>query len=182
MASFMSRYREAVTLHHAWETPLTCPSCGTTAVPVMKGWTPSLEMRFGDRATIYANLSCPKCAADLRETASAALPPMFSGIELPAAIRRTLWTFLVVFMGGGLLLVGLLAWGVRSGWWTGRAFTALSFSVVLIAPLIMFMNYRLAQVRNRCECGHPAYKFMGMLGRSYCFRCSSCGRLLRTRD
>ena len=182
MASFMKRYREAVTLEHAWETPLTCPKCGTTAAPVMKGWTPNLEMRFGDQATIYANLSCANCGADLRGAAAGALPPMFSGLALPAATRRLLITFLVAFLGGELLLVGMILLGMRSGWWTGRAFTALAFTGGLIAPLVMLMNYRLAQVRNRCECGSPAYKFMGLLGRSYCFRCSSCGRLLRTRD
>jgi hypothetical protein len=32
------------------------------------------------------------------------------------------------------------------------------------------------------HCGEPDYVFLGMLGRSYCYRCSSCGRLLRLRD
>ncbi len=179
MASFLSRYREAVELQHAWEVPVTCPSCGTTAVPVMKGWTPSLKMRFGHRATIYANLTCVNCGADLRETAAEALAPMFSAVEVPAAIRRTRITFVGLFVGGELLLVGL---SVRSHWWGPRAFVALTATAALVAPFVLFLNYRLASARTTCACGKPAYKFMGLLGRSYCFRCSSCGRLLRMRN
>lgn len=182
MASFMSRYRDAVTLHHAWETPLTCPKCGTTAVPAMKGWTPNLAMNFGDRATIYANLTCSHCGVDLRAAATTSLRETFSALPIPTANRRMLVTFLVGLIGGELLLIAIGAWGGRSGVWPMKAFPAFLAPSLLVAPTIMLMNYRIASIRSSCPCGAPAYKFMGLLGRSYCFRCSSCGRLLRMRD
>jgi hypothetical protein len=46
----------------------------------------------------------------------------------------------------------------------------------------MWFNYQIASIRCWCECGRPGYKFMGLLGRSYCYRCSSCGRRLRLKD
>ena len=53
---------------------------------------------------------------------------------------------------------------------------------LLLQPMILLFNWQVHSPRFRCDCGQPAYKFMGMLGRSYCYRCSSCGRLLRLRD
>ena len=32
---------------------------------------------------------------------------------------------------------------------------------------------------NVINAGNPEYSFLGLLRRSYCYRCSSCGRLLR---
>jgi hypothetical protein len=178
MASFMSRYREALTLRHGWETPLTCPKCGTTAVPVMTGW----KDRVGDPATVYANLTCSHCGADLRAAAATSLRETFTALPIPAANRRMLVTFVIGLVGGELLLIAIGAWGARSGVWPLKALPAFLAPSLLAGPAILFFNYRLASLRMTCACGAPAYKFMGMLGGSYCLRCSSCGRLLRMRD
>jgi hypothetical protein len=80
-----------------------------------------------------------------------------------------------------LLIVGIVA-GMRLGWWGPRAFIALSGLGVLVLPAVFWFNSQVHSIRHRCECGRPDYVFMGLLGRSYCYRCSTCGRILRLRD
>ncbi len=62
------------------------------------------------------------------------------------------------------------------------AFLALTGLILLLPPAIFWFNWQIHGARHRCECGQPAYVFMGLLERSYCYRCSTCGKLLRVRD
>ena len=90
-------------------------------------------------------------------------------------------------MVGLLLLIPLLfaaaVWlGVPNGRWGGWAFSLLALLALFSGPAVMWCNYRIHSIRHECECGKPDYLFMGLLGRSSCHRCSSCGKLLRLRD
>ena len=49
-------------------------------------------------------------------------------------------------------------------------------------PVAVWFRWRIRRLRSACPCGTPRNRFMGMLGRTYCLRCSNCGRLLRFRD
>jgi hypothetical protein len=53
---------------------------------------------------------------------------------------------------------------------------------VFVAPLALWFNWRDASLRSRCQCGKPEYELLGLLGRSYCYRCRSCGQPLLFRD
>jgi hypothetical protein len=72
--------------------------------------------------------------------------------------------------------------GVALKLWGADVFLYLVVFAFLSAPGIMIFNYQIASLRRQCACGRPDYRFLGMLGRSYCYRCDSCGRLLRIRD
>ena len=92
--------------------------------------------------------------------------------------------FIALMVGALLFLLTGASLSFFAGWHSFGGIltrTPLLF-LPLLAPTIMWFNWQIASIRCRCECGKPAYKFMGMLGRSYCYRCSSCGRLLRLRD
>lgn len=182
MRTLMQKYRERLQHQHAWEVELTCPSCGFTGLPVFHGWTPSYAINLGNTPTIYAQLTCPKCGADLKKAAGQKSVELFADVAIPPRNRRVLAWFLGLWVGGTLLLVAVLFAGVWAGWWGYGVFTILSLLTVFIAPSVMWLNWQIASFRYQCECGHPAYKFMGMLGRSYGYRCSTCGRLLRLRD
>ena len=168
---------------HGWEVELQCPACGVVAMPVYNGWTPSHAIRLGNRPVIYANLNCPTCGADLKQTAGAKLVELFAEVRVPPRNRRRIATFLVV----GLLLEAFLMAAVRffdnrGGLWSLVSTCLLTGQMILLFPFIIWMNSQIALIRHQCECGRPAYKFMGLLGRSGCYRCSSCARLLRLRD
>lgn len=189
MVSLMSRYRELITKYgermqhqHAWEVELNCPACGVTAVPVFHGWTPSYAINVGNTPTIYANLTCPRCGADLRGTAGKKLVERFADESIPPRNRQVLIRFLAISLGIPLLATAGLFIGVWAGWWGYGAFVILTPLCLVSLPFIRWLNWQVASLRYQCECGQPAYKFMGMLGRSYCYRCSTCGRLLRLRD
>ena len=62
----LAKYRERMQHEHGWEVELRCQRCGSDAMPIFKGWTPSLAINYGNRPTIYANLECPRCGEDLR--------------------------------------------------------------------------------------------------------------------
>jgi hypothetical protein len=178
----MQRYREALEHKHGWDVELECGGCGLRGIPEFRGWKPSPSMRFGDSATIYADLACTGCGRGLKEEAGAELTHLFSGMTVPPRNRRLLVHFILIVVGIPLILAAIVYYGISVGWWTSSAFLAFTALPVLFFPAIMTMNYRIASIRRECPCGAPAYVFMGMLGRSYCYRCSSCGRRLRLRD
>lgn len=163
---------------HGWDVELACPACGTVAVPVFGGWTPSGAIRFGNAPTIYADLRCPNCGARQDDPAGAKLVELFARVEVPAANKRLMTAFIaliVSFEVAGTIFILLGGWRALGG-------ALVRAPLLLLAPTLLWFNRRIASIRSRCECGRPDHKFMGLLGRSYCYRCSSCGRLLRLRD
>jgi hypothetical protein len=182
MASILKRYREAVEHKHGWEADLTCGGCGQRGRPEYHGWTPGHARGFGDRPTVYAKLTCASCGCGLEQEAGDEVVQLFRDVEVPAANRRVIWEFVALMVGVPLLLAALVELGARLGWWGRIGFTALALLPILLGPAILYFNYRVASLRRECPCGTPDYVFMGMLGRTYAYRCASCGRLLRLRD
>lgn len=182
MASFLKKYRERLEHTHGWKVPLTCTHCGHEGLPHYDGWTPSTAVRFGNRPTIYANLLCEDCGESLKEEAGVKLVEMLSPQPTDTRNRRLLWNMICVLVVVPVLLAGLIWLGVQNGMWGPWAFSWLAIMGLFFPLATMWINYRIHSIRHECECGNPAYLFMGLLGRSYCYRCSSCGRLLRLRD
>ena len=169
----LAQYRKRLTNDHGWEVSFPCGRCGADAVPNFHGWTPSQAINFGNKPTIYANLECPKCGDDMKEVAGEKLVALFAEEATPAKFKQMALLFIVVLAGIPALLLVL-----PRSWWT----YAMIPYFLLLQPMIFLFNWQVHSPRFRCDCGEPAYKFMGLLGRSYCYRCSSCGRLLRLRD
>jgi hypothetical protein len=157
---------------------LQCPTCGKIALPVFNGWTPSHAINFGDTPTIYVDLTCRSCGADLRQAAGTKLVELFASVGVPPRNKRLIMTFIA------LILAVELPGAILSLFqrWRQLGVFLLGTPLLPVAPTILWFNGQIASIRSRCECGKPDYKFMGLLGRSYCYRCSSCGRLLRLRD
>jgi len=182
MAGLFTEYHRRMRHEHGWQVPLDCPVCRHLGVPDFEGWTPQQGMNFGDRPTIYADLACENCGHDLHDTAGEKLVELFTEVSTPGRNRRLLWTFVGLMVVVPLLLVGLICLGVRLGWWGPFAYTILSGLSLLVVPTIFWINWQVHRLRHECPCGQPDYLFMGLLGRSSCYRCSTCGRLLRLRD
>jgi hypothetical protein len=175
--AWRASYGKDMVLDHGWEVPVPCSVCGRNEVPVYEGWTPSQVIHFGKKPTIYAKLQCGRCGKDLKQEAGEELVRLFADQPVDPRSRRIL-TFMVV----GICLWLALGFGLNfvlpQPWF--------SFVVVgpiaLLTPLLMLVNSKINAIRRVCPCGSPAYKFMGLLGRTYCHRCSTCGRLLRLQD
>lgn len=178
---FLKRYKEMLTHKHGWEAPLKCSKCGHDGEPEFRGWEPG-RSSSGETPGIFAEVFCTDCGTSLKNEAGAKLKELFSKTEIPAANANAVKIFLAVFLLLPLVVAGALFMGVRAGYWNYHIFMIMPGFALLIGPMIMWMNYRIASLRNSCECGAPDYLFMGMLGRSYCFRCANCGRVLRLRD
>ncbi len=173
--AILKEYRMALQHEHGWEVELTCPDCGHTGLPRYDGWEPNSAISFGSTPTLFARVACESCGRDVRSVAGEKLVALFSEITAPRANRRLVVWFVVAV----IILVTLpiiVQFALRPG------FHVASFGAILVLPLIFVFNYRVASMRKRCPCGTPQYIFMGLLGRSYCYRCSSCGNLLRLRD
>jgi hypothetical protein len=178
----LKKLRGSLEHEHGWEVPVECPVCGHGDVPLYEGWTPSRAIRFGNRATMFARLRCAKCHSDLKDAAGRTLIQLFSEQPIPQSNQRILRGYVAFAIVALLICVGGIAWiaFARPG---NRLFLAMIMApVVLLRPLGMALNYAIAAHRRHCDCGAPAWKFMGLLGRTYCYRCSTCGKLLRLRD
>ena len=180
--SLLTRYRERLQNEHGWQVELECSQCGHVGLPKCDGWTPSNVIRLGDKPTIYANVTCPECGKSLKDEAGHKLVELFSGVVTSAQNKRLLYGFVLVALVLPLILFAVLYTGFVVGWWGNLAFVWLNLVWILATPAILVFNYKVASIRFICECGKPHYLFMGLLGRSCCYRCSTCGRLLRLRD
>jgi len=182
MGGLLTKYRERQKQQHGWEVEVKCPDCGAVAVPVFNGWSPTYAFGFGTTPTIFAKLDCSKCGAGLRNAAGSKLVELFSDVQIP---NRN-WQLIV---GAAAFAVAVMVAGVSVavGWMMVPAFVTPALTVVVLGVALMrlyfvWFNWQVTSLRHECECGNPAYKFMGMLGRSYCYRCSSCSNRIRLRD
>lgn len=171
--NFFQRYKKAMEHKHGWEVELRCPHCGFQGKPEYRGWKPGNTINFGNSATIFSDLICAQCKKDIKETAAKKLVELFAPVAVPAGNKKMLIGFLALIFAVPLLCHAL---------WGPKAAIFFPLALIFILPAILFFNYRIALLRQHCQCGNPQYLFMGLLGRSYCYRCSSCGRLLRIRD
>jgi hypothetical protein len=172
----LAEYRQTLEHEHGWEVELECTACGYKGPPVCKGWQPKYSMSFGMTPTIFARLECPACGRDLEPEAATILVKLFAQEKVPKVNRRILIAFIATM--AVVVLVSILLFVFTSGMW---GLIPLFFLTPLLV-LIPILNYRVASLRSRCDCGDPRYIFMGLLGRAYCYRCSNCGRLLKLRD
>jgi hypothetical protein len=170
LRTFQQRQRH----EHGWQVELRCGRCGTTAVPQYLGWTPNARIAFGSRPTIYADLVCPQCAASLTSTAGEKLVELFGPMTMPPENKGAMIAFV-------LLTVGFVAAGLVIQAWRAWAWLAI-IPLLAVRPLMLWFSNRVSSLRRECPCGDPRYLFMGMLGRSMCYRCSACGHLLRLRN
>ncbi len=131
---------------------------------------------------MFAKIFCTNCGSDLRKEAGQQLVSMFAGVAVPPANRRLIAWFVGMMIGLPLFAVGFVLAGIQAGWWNYSAFRVLIVLPLMVAPANLWFNYRVASMRRQCSCGKANYIFMGLLGRSYCYRCASCGSLLRLRD
>jgi hypothetical protein len=177
--SLLATFRSNYDLKHGWDVELQCPKCGAVAVPEFTGWTPTHAIGLGDKPVIYANLKCTRCSRDLRLAAGEKLVELFSKISIPRQNKRLIVTLIAYTL---VIVSGMIASEFMFPGWQRWTWLLLAPLIALIHPLAMWFNHRIASIRKQCECGAPDYQFMGMLGRSYCHRCSSCGKLLRLRD
>ena len=182
MSSLFSKYNSVVRNTHGWDVELTCTQCAQSGKPRYEGWSPDLTLRVSGHPTIYAKLACPKCGRRLTEEAGRKLAEVFKDVAIPEQNGKIIKAFIAGLIIVPFVFAALLFVGVQFGWWGYSAFAILALSAVFIQPLVMRMNYRIAMLRSQCACGQPNYIFMGLLGRTYCYRCSSCGRLLRLHD
>jgi hypothetical protein len=139
-----------------------------------------LAVHFGKAPTLYANLSCPSCGADLREAARAKLVELFSDVPTDRENRRLMGLFVALCVPPMVATGAMLTRGGRG---PNPAWMAAAWAPLVLMPWVArWFTTRVHARLQRCDCGRPAYKFMGMLGRSYCYRCSSCGVKLKLRD
>lgn len=173
--AILQGYREALQHQHGWEVELTCPACNHMGLPRYEGWEPNRAINFGNTPTMYARVACVSCGRDLHSVAGEKLVAMFCEVTVPRANRRMIAWFVVA-------VTFLVALPIVAQFVLEPSFHVGSFGAILVLPLIFLFNHRMASMRKCCSCGTPRYIFMGLLGRSCCYRCSSCGNLLRLRD
>lgn len=169
---------------YGWDVELTCTQCGTSGLPRYEGWSPSLETTLGGNVQVYAKVACPKCARRLTEEAGRKLAGFFTTLDIPVENKKILARFItsLYLVPAGLAFV--LFFGTQMDWWTWGLGTAwvLVVSAIAIPLLVMQRSRQVAQLPNRCECGKAHYVFMGSLDGGSCYRCFSCGRLMKLRE
>jgi ribosomal protein S27E len=168
---------------YGWDVELTCEQCGFAGVPRYEGWSPGLDSGLGENVRVYAKVACPSCGRRLTKEAGKRLIALFRGLDIPAENRRVLSRFILrlFLVPAGLAFV--LFFGMQMDWWNWGMGTVwiLVVSAIAIPPLVLVRNRRLADLPTRCDCGKAQYVFMGALEGEHCYRCYSCGRLMKLR-
>jgi hypothetical protein len=173
-----TKYNDRVRILQGWEVPLHCPHCGCDTVPRSESNgidTKAVHKNPDDLPLLLSTMTCTECDHDLKDQASEKLTELFGDVPkkrgLPSLVMGLLFALPFVVVA--------IAWaGVFLGWWT-------DFGIWLYGGLaacgLVFLtgHYLIHPKMYSCECGNPHFLLMGAVGRSYCFRCSSCSRLRR---
>lgn len=173
--SLLTTYKERVQLQHGWEVELRCPDCNHEGVPEVERIqnTTVNVINAGRNPHVFANVTCSECGHDLKTIAEETLVTMFNNVSLSPRNKLIIFVFIVMVIVVLLSMVGI--WYEPLNW---LAPAQIPVVVILLLSYPAF-NYWIHSLRICCECGNPKYLFLGLLGRSYCYRCSSCGRMLR---
>ena len=82
------------------------PSLWRRGRPACNGWTANHAIHFGQTPTVFANVSCAGCGADLREAAGNKLVELFGDVPTSSTNRWLIVVFVIYF----LLMLPLLLW------------------------------------------------------------------------
>jgi len=176
--SLISKYKEQVQINHGWEVDLKCPQCDQSGIPAFEDGTIDTEKIHKNAAGIpmlCADVTCSECGHDLEAQAGEKLKELFS--ETPTTFGWASILMATLFFVP-ILMLGIFWVGAFAGWWQDLGFWHLGAVVVWVA-IFLIGHYLIHPMMYSCECGNPKFLLMGALGRSYCFRCSTCSRLLR---
>jgi hypothetical protein len=170
--------------NYGWDVELTCPQCGTSGLPRYEGWSPSLESNSGAHVQVYAKIACPKCGRRLTDEAAKKLVQLFSARDIPAENKKLISRFIarLFLVPAGLAFV--LFFGMQMDWWNWGLGTVwiLIVSAIAVPMIVLARNRRIAELPNHCACGNAHYVFMGTIDSSHCYRCFSCGQLMKLRE
>jgi hypothetical protein len=112
-------------------------------------------MKFGDRPTIFANVTCHNCGQDLRQAAGEKLVEKFADVPTAARNRQLLIAFIGLIVGVPLLALVTIWAGVQLGWWGNAIYTTLAGLPLLVFPVIFWFNWQVHGIRHRCLASTP---------------------------
>lgn len=169
---------------HGWDVELTCSQCGTGALPRYEGWSPSLSGYTNVNIQVFAKVACTKCGKRLTGEAGRKLADLFDNLEITAENRNIITGFITRLFLVPAVLAFVLFLGAQMDWWGWGLGTVwiLLISALAIPVFVFWKNSQIAGLPTRCECGKPHYIFMGTLENNHCYRCFSCGKLLKVRE
>jgi hypothetical protein len=177
-------FRADLNRSYGWDVELSCSHCTFSGLPRYEGRSPSLNTNNARNVVIHAKLACPQCGSRLTSEAGRKLIALFGDMDISERNRKILVRFITRLFLVPAVLAFVLFFGMQMDWWRWGLGTlwVLLVSVATI-PLVAYLKKKeLAGLPMECECGKPHYIFMGSIDNNHCFRCFSCGRLLKVRE
>ncbi len=169
---------------YGWDVELPCSKCKASGLPRYEGWSPSLTTSGVGAVQVYAKVACPQCGKRLTDEAAQKLAALFRDLDIPAANKQVIGKFIqrLFLVPAGLAFI--LFFGMQMDWWSWGLGTIgiLIVSAIALPLILVSRNKQLAQFPKHCECGKPHQVFMGSLDDAACYRCFSCGRLMKIRE
>jgi hypothetical protein len=164
---------------HGWGLNLSCPVCGWTGVPKYTGDAAvGASMHMPTETVVSANLACYECGNDMGDAAKEKLSEMFKSVPIDkrgASLAGILMLALVLLPFVAFVVVAI---GIKLGFWDRSAYLIIAALPLLIVPGFFLASSINASISLQCECGDD-FSYMGKYENSYCYRCTSCGKLTR---
>lgn len=169
---------------YGWDLELTCSRCKHAGLPRYEGWSQSLQTNAGGGVQVYAKVACPKCGSRLTDEAGNKLLDLFSDVEIPQRNSKIMKQFIAGVILVPFTLAFVLQFGTQMDWWGWGLGTVwiLVVSAVAIPLLVLRKKKSIAKLEKTCACGKPHQVFLGSLDDADCYRCFSCGRLMKLRE
>lgn len=182
MVCFFEDYNKKVLIKHGWDAQLTCSRCKYRGKPEIKSSIRNKIAKHKNNPQIHTILYCTKCGKDLKEEAECEIVKLFSEEKIPDTTKKMIaWSKIYSIILSLILLIYIYFLFFED------------FRIVYMLPVFFiistvfvvinkYFKHKFYLIHSTCDCGAPNYIFMGTVGKSCCFRCKSCRRLLRTRN
>ena len=182
MVAFYDGTKESSRLKYGWDAELECLKCKHIGKPKIYALKQGRIPRAKKLPVIHVTLHCLECGQELQREAESEIVKLFSNIHISEKnTKLIIWNRICAVCLSFLLLL-CLYFSIFTDLPIRQTFPFFVLISVINIVIVKYFVYQFTLLKKTCDCGSTKLVFMGSLAQSCCFRCASCGTLVKVDD
>jgi len=182
MVSFYAGSKESSRLQYGWDCELECLKCKHIGQPKIYALKQGKILRAKKIPVLHMTLHCLACGQDLQREAESEIVKLFSDIHISKKNAKLITWNRICSVCLSFLLLLCLYFSMFTDFPIRQTFPSFVLISLVFIVVVKYFVYQFTLLKKACACGSTKLVFMGSLGQSYCFRCASCGTLVKIDD